>query len=177
MQQAVARTDGQTWYTTVCYNCSRLGHRAALCPEVVQDSNTKNGDGKAKGAGNLRQGQGGVSHLNHRETVTEINDNTTIAQETGEYGVTFSQMVKCTKELVDHSWVLLDSQSTHSIFSNSSLLTNICHCGHSGLTMNSNGRSQQTVMIGDYEPLGITVWYNEHSLANILAMRDIRRVA
>ena len=32
-------------------------------------------------------------------------------------------------------------------------------------------------MIGDYEPLGLTVWYNKHSLANILTMKDTQRVA
>ena len=43
--------------------------------------------------------------------------------------------------------------------------------------MYSNGGSQHTVMIGNYEPLGLTVRYNEHSLANILAMKDTRQVA
>ena len=100
-----------------------------------------------------------------------------ITSEVGEYGMTFSQMVKRQKGVLNQAWILLDSQSTHSIFLNGSLLTNICHCGHTGLTMYSNGGSQHTVMIGDYEPLELTVWYDEHSLANILAMKDTRQVA
>ena len=43
--------------------------------------------------------------------------------------------------------------------------------------MYSNGGSQHTVMIGEYESLGLTVWYNENSLANILSMWDTRKVA
>ena len=107
-------------------------------------------------------------------TTTDISTDT---EEVGEYGIKFSQMVKRQKGVVNQSWILIDSQSTHSIFLNGSLLTNICHCGHTGLTMYSNGGSQHTVMIGDYEPLGLTVWYNEHSLANILALKDTQKVA
>ena len=85
-------------------------------------------------------------------------------------------MVKKQKWEVNQNWIFLDSQSTHSIFSNGSLLTNIRHCSHTGVMMYSNGGSQHTVMIGEYEPLGLTVWYNENSLANILAMQDTRKV-
>ena len=165
-QQAVPGTDGRTWYNTVCYQCGQPGHKAALCPESTGGDNTggENGNG---------QEQSGVSHFmraeNNKCNPSEARDDTE-TQEVGEYRITFSQMVKRQKGEVDQNWILLDSQSTHSIFSNGSLLTNIRHCGHTGLRMYSNGGSQHTVMIGDYEPLGLTVWYNKDSLANILAM-------
>ena len=181
-QQAVAGTDGRTWYSTICYNCGQPGHRAAVCPEAGGSTTGGNGGGGNSNSDN-QQEQSGVSHFMKQESdtdVTEISTDTeanTDTGEEGEYGVTFSQMVKRQKGIVNQAWILLDSQSTHSIFSNGSLLTNIRHCGHTGLTMYSNGGSQHTVMIGDYEPLGLTVWYNEHSLANILSMKDTRRVA
>ena len=31
------------------------------------------------------------------------------------------------------------------------------------------------VMVGEYEPLGLTVWCNPNLLANILALRDVHK--
>ena len=45
--------------------------------------------------------------------------------------------------------------------------------GHGGWTMHSNGGTQTTVLIGDYEPLGLTVWYNPDSLVNILSLSQV----
>ena len=180
-QQAVAGTDGRTWYSTICYNCGQPGHRAAVCPEA--GGGTTNEDGGSGGTStDSQQEQSGVSHLMKHEVDTDNTDTSTTTsmstdtEEVREYGITFSQMVKRQKGVVNQSCIMIDSQSTHSIFSNGSLLTNIRHCGHTGLTMYSNGGSQHTVMMGDYEPLGLTVWYNEHSLVNILAMKDTRQV-
>ena len=63
----------------------------------------------------------------------------------------------------------------HSVFSNGSLLSNIHHCEYTGLMIYSNRGVQKTVIIGDYEPLGMTIWYNTELLANILALREVRK--
>mmetsp|Transcript_25361 Transcript_25361/g.69903 ORF Transcript_25361/g.69903 Transcript_25361/m.69903 type:complete len:299 (+) Transcript_25361:426-1322(+) len=79
-----------------------------------------------------------------------------------------------TAPTIPSTWILLDSQSTHCIFKSKNLLTNIRPCGHDGLTIHSNGGTQRSNLIGDYEPLGITVWYLPESLANILAMSNVK---
>ena len=38
----------------------------------------------------------------------------------------------------------------------------------------NGGGAQTTVMVGDYEPLNMTVWYNPDSLVNILSLREVR---
>lgn len=86
-----------------------------------------------------------------------------------DHGFLFAQAAN----LLSKFWILLDSQSTHSIFNNPSLIRNIRHCGHGSLTMYSNGGKQTTVLVGDYLPLGVTVWYNLESLANILSLSEV----
>jgi hypothetical protein len=71
------------------------------------------------------------------------------------------------------SWLLLDSQSTVSVFNNSALLSNICRSS-SPLTVYTNGGNQQSHYIGDNATFR-TVWYNPESLANILSMALVRK--
>ena len=39
----------------------------------------------------------------------------------------------------------------------------------------TNGGYQDSHMVGEFPNLG-TVWYNQHSIANILSMQEVRRV-
>jgi hypothetical protein len=72
------------------------------------------------------------------------------------------------------SWVLLDSQSTDSIFNNASLLANIRESPTS-LTLLTNGGHITSTQIGDYSCFG-AVWYNPASIANILSLAHARRI-
>ncbi len=76
-------------------------------------------------------------------------------------------------QAVPNDWILLESQSTYFVFKTKLLLTNFRHCGQYGLTMYSKGGSQLTDLIGEYESLGITVWYNSQSLAIIIGMATV----
>ena len=72
-------------------------------------------------------------------------------------------------------WILLDSASTVSIFSNKSLLRNIRYCGSiEGLQIHTNGGIQVTYLIGDLPGFG-PVWYDGGSLANILPLAAVRK--
>ena len=137
-------TDGVTHESIRCHRCGRRGHYASACPGETQDA-----DAVSEGVSACL-----VSVVNELER---------------DHGFSFAQATN----LLSECWILLDSQSTHSIFKNPSLLQNIRHCGHGGLTMHSNGGRQTTVLVGDYLPLGITVWYNPDSLANILSLSEV----
>ena len=78
---------------------------------------------------------------------------------------------------LDASWVLLDSQSTMSVFSNPALLSNIRPADHP-IRAITNGGFQDSTMVGDFHGLGIpyTAWYNPASIANILSLASIRKL-
>jgi hypothetical protein len=75
---------------------------------------------------------------------------------------------------IDPNWILLDSQSTVSVFRNASMLTNI-RPSEQVLRAITNGGSQTSNLIGDFPNLG-PVWYNPESIANILSLAEVRRV-
>jgi hypothetical protein len=75
---------------------------------------------------------------------------------------------------IDPNWILLDSQSTISVFKNPAMLTNIRNSGRV-LRANTNGGFQDSTQVGDFPNLG-EVWYNPDSIANILSLADVCRV-
>lgn len=71
-------------------------------------------------------------------------------------------------------WILLDTQSSISVFKNPAMLSNIRPSAEP-LTVYTNGGSQVSHLCGDIPNLG-TVWFNPQSIANILSMAQVRRV-
>ena len=93
-------------------------------------------------------------------------------------GTTLTQyafmMAQAASSTIDPAWILLDSQSTISVFNNPSMLTDIKHSGHT-LRALTNGGHQDSVMTGVFPNLG-TVWFNPSSIANILSLAEVRKV-
>ena len=88
-------------------------------------------------------------------------------------GMIFHQKEFDTK-MIPPTWILLDSQSTISIFSNRAFLTNI-RDAQTPLILQSNGGGRQKItQVGDFVNFG-TIWYCPDSLANILSLADVRR--
>ena len=70
--------------------------------------------------------------------------------------------------------ILLNSQSTVSVFRNADMLTNIRRSPHT-LCALTNGGHQDSNLLGDFPNLG-PVWFNsESSLANILSLSKVRK--
>lgn len=83
---------------------------------------------------------------------------------------TFAQLQHA---LIPKHWVLLDSQSTVSVFNNPSMLRNIRRAP-TPLKVYTNGGCQESHLIGDIRNFG-TVWFNPDSLANILSLAAVRK--
>jgi hypothetical protein len=77
-------------------------------------------------------------------------------------------------EGIPRNWVLLDSQSTISVFNNPNMVTNIRSSPQS-VCARTNGGHQTSNQIADFTNLG-TVWFNESSIANILSLSEVRKV-
>ena len=78
-----------------------------------------------------------------------------------------------TNVAIPKTWVLLDSQSTISVFCNRDLLTRIRPCVKP-LLVHTNGGHQISNYVGEVRNFG-TVWFNEDSLANILSLAEVRK--
>ncbi len=87
-----------------------------------------------------------------------------------QYGMVLAQGTAA----IDPSWILLDSQSTISVFRNPDMLTNIRPSDHT-LRAVTNGGYQDSTLVGDFPNLG-SVWFNPASIANILSLADVRKV-
>ena len=83
-------------------------------------------------------------------------------------------MAQSNASQIDPKWILLDSQSTISVFNNASMLTNICTSAHT-LRALTNGGHQDSTLIGNFNNLG-EVWYYPDSIANSLSLADVRKV-
>ena len=75
---------------------------------------------------------------------------------------------------IDPSWILLDSQSTISVFQNADMLRNIRPSDHVHRAV-TNGSFQESTLVGDFPNLG-EVWFNPNSIANILSLSHVRKV-
>jgi hypothetical protein len=75
---------------------------------------------------------------------------------------------------IDTNWILLDSQSTISVFRNAAMLTSIRESDHM-LRAVTNGGHQDSNMVGDFPSLGED-WYNRESIANVLSLADVGKV-
>jgi hypothetical protein len=88
-----------------------------------------------------------------------------------QYGLMLAQ---ATENGIDPNWILLDSQSTISVFHNLNMLANI-HCSDCTLCALTNGGHQDSHMIGDFPNLG-EVWFNKDSIAKILSLAEVHKV-
>jgi hypothetical protein len=100
----------------------------------------------------------------------------------GRSGRTFVQVAFCLAQIenyfpqgIPNHYVLLDSDSTVSIFCNADLLTNI-HDVDEPLYLETNGGGYQvSTQMGTVKDFG-PVWYNPESIANVLSLAQVRLV-
>ena len=139
--------DNITHARVKCFNCQLYGHYADNCPTAV-----------------LAQER--IQML--QATV----DASAVDNIVNESEFSFAQAATG-HNLIPRTWILLDSQSTVSVFNNPALLSNI-RPSPTVLRVHTNGGTQLSTKIGHVKNFG-DVWYNQNSLANILSMAEVRK--
>ena len=118
-----------------CYHCNVHGHFRSVCPQLVaqvQMLQTAHRDAGQNG----EPYQSNFTFMGHSER-----DNFLFQQSTAQYNI------------IPDSWILLDSQSTVSVFKNSNFLTNI-RDSPSTLRVFTNGGTQLSTKIGTVANFG-----------------------
>ncbi len=160
---ATPGTDGILHGHITCFGCQEKGHYSNACPR-------QGGSDAHNGASGVQLMQlaslGPDEERIDRERQIEMDDGVV------DYGFTFALM-EDRYNLIPSSWVLLDSQSTVSVFRNKHLLSQVRESTRH-LKVFTNGGTQTSSMVGEVRNFG-TVWYNPQSLANILSLAEVRK--
>jgi hypothetical protein len=105
---AVAGSDGVTHSRITCFACDAKGHYASVCPTKAEKLGSQ-----------------------HLQAVVGSGPGTVVEDDAagddfGFYGLTFAHFTAPQKVQIPVTWLLLDSQSTESVFCNIFFLHNIC---------------------------------------------------
>ena len=97
----VAGNDGRIHDGITCFKCEKIGHYAGNCPTPAPPTST------------------GTQHVQIGVDLHGFGDKNTA------YGTTFATIAADKTTIIPQTWILLDSQSTVSVFCNRHLLRNI----------------------------------------------------
>jgi hypothetical protein len=147
--------DGATHAHITCFTCNSKGHYASVCPAATGTTNLHTTVKSTDKDGDSADDAGNNSSVD--DTI---------------YGCTFT-MNNGSENRIPDTWILLDSQSTVSIFHNKEFLRNI-RSSPTKLVVDTNGGKQISTMVGDLKNFG-PVWYNPESIANILSHADVAK--
>ncbi len=158
----VPNTDGKVYPGVTCRKCGSRGHYGDSfgvnkCPQAASDGNQVQ---LFQSADSGPSPDALEQHLRQFSFFQCGHD------------FSFSQQSLPTR--IPNTWILLDSCSTVSVFNNPVFLHNI-RTSTVPLTIKTNGGSHSSSMLGDLAGFG-TVWYNPSSLANILSLKEVRKV-
>jgi hypothetical protein len=152
----VAGTDGKKYERIKCFNCEDFGHYSSVCPKPQA------------GVQLLQTTASTVSEQDFSDSEEDTNFTFAIITD-----ITLQQS-RQSDNMIPDTWILLDSESTVSIFKNKNLVSNI-RDSQKQLRIHTNGGTQVSSKVATLKNFG-QVWFNPSSLANILSLAAVRKV-
>ena len=154
-------TDGVTHALIKCYECNIFGHYKDRCPETTEHEAVQ-----MLQVGNSPDEDD--AHSEYEEAEPYVSEFTFLNCARPDI-----LLHQADASLIPDSWILLDSQSTVSVFNNRKLLRDIRQSPNT-LRVHTNGGTQLSTQLGTVPNFG-DVWFNPASLANILSMAAVRK--
>jgi hypothetical protein len=162
-------TDGVPHSTVECFHCHDKGNHANLCPTrdemtmlQVEPINAVPEEDTFQEEEATQDEESHVSEFTFMNVA--LDQDTSLLKH-----FSFHQSA----DIIPDTWILLDSQSTVSVFKNRLLLTNM-RAASKVLCVHANGGVQLNRDIGTVKNFG-DVWFNPDSLANTLSMSAVSR--
>ena len=151
-------------HTITCFHCGETGHYASTCPYSLEEAQQR-----------LAAAPSARSDDDTR-TANQLFMSGSVHGEQGDVDTAYQFLSNgspqtCHSAHIPKEWILLDSQSTVSIFSNRRLLMNI-RKSDGWMHIHCNAGITRTNLIGDLSGYG-TVWYHPDSIANILSLAEV----
>ena len=162
--EIVPGLDGLTFQHVKCYGCNKKGHYRTQCPNTSSDARNTN-----------------LLQQNNESNNVEIDDitvpNFTLHNSSSDSSSSNSSFLQSAILHQRNStglpgyFILLDSQSTFSVFKTRKHVKNIKNSSKPLLYNTNGGRTScnKTCILPDFG----TIWYEPKSIANILALRDV----
>mmetsp|Transcript_1688 Transcript_1688/g.3611 ORF Transcript_1688/g.3611 Transcript_1688/m.3611 type:complete len:966 (+) Transcript_1688:108-3005(+) len=176
---------------STCWKCKKKGHLSRGCPEKKDDEKKGAGqhftnatvqDGKSAVVVEIKDG-GGKDDESRASSIPSMipegkqydpKTNCVFATLTEQLGEELNEFAlhldhkKQNHNALPSSWLLLNSESTCNVFNDKSLIDNLQKASRPAI-IHSNGGSNKAIMKGTFASIP-DVWYDPHSLANILLL-------
>ena len=151
-----------------CRRCNVRGHYQTHCPIATNERGTM-----MPNQNNTPSSATNTNEASPVETTSTPNEGSSTANNVSNEEVSHQRAIGLSQNHLDAyinpNWILLDSESSEHIFMNKNLLEDVeTTTDGEVLKLFSNGGSIDTNQKGKFGNL--TVWYNPHSLANILSL-------
>ena len=165
-------TGGRTWSTQTATTAAALVEASAMT--FAQQRLVPRTDGATYATITCFRCEG-VGHYADRCPSGADTANTAASSAAGTTLLQHAYMLAQSKATgIDPHWILLDSQSTISVFKNKEMLTNVRRSPHTLRAITNDGH-QDSEMVGDFPNFG-QVWYKPASIAIILSLADVSKV-